>query len=265
MDFNPADFAVTPGAMSAPEEDEDINAQLSAIPGLGGAYKNLLAVRTKRQQENADAAAKAWADYKNTMVSERVGPTKLERIASALTAFGRPTANGNFFEALSNANQNMQETGAAVAAAERERKQTLAKLAFQQAQALAQQKEAGAADIENLQLQTLKQAGKSVSIEPRTKDQLYTFLAAKKARGEPLTSGENEVWSALNPERTADIVAGIQSKLARGMPLSPGEREILKRKDPAWMHRAPKAGKTEGLSAAAAAADKMGITITGGR
>lgn len=153
--YNP-DFSVTP-----PEDDEtdtlDINAQLSAMPGIGGMYQTLLAGRQKRQQLAAANTAQMWQNYKDQLTQERVGPSKLERVASALSAFGAaPTRNGNFFEALNAANKNMQETGAEAAAADRARKKMLNELAFKQQQAVAEREEAGASSTEAFQIAALK-------------------------------------------------------------------------------------------------------------
>jgi len=153
--YNP-DFSATP-----PEDDEtdtpDIDTQLSALPGIGGMYQSILAGRQKRQTQNAADTAQMWQNYKDQMTQERVGPSKLERIASALTAFGAaPTRNGNFFQALNAANKNMLETGAEAAAADRARKKALSELSFKQAQALAAQKETGATGNEAFQIAALK-------------------------------------------------------------------------------------------------------------
>jgi len=155
--YNP-DFSATP-----PEDDEpdemDIDAQLSAMPGIGGMYQSILAGRQKRQQQTAADTAQMWQNYRDQMTQERVGPSKLERIASALTAFGAaPTRNGNFFQALNAANKNMLETGAEAAAADRARKKALSELSFKQAQALAAQKETGATSNEAFQIAALKAA-----------------------------------------------------------------------------------------------------------
>lgn len=155
--YNP-DFAATP-AEDDETDDTDINAQLSAMPGIGGMYQSILAGRQKRQQLASANTAQMWQNYKDQLTQERVGPTKLERIASALTAFGAaPTRNGNFFQALNAANRSMQETGAEAAAADRARKKMLSELGFKQAQALAEQEEAGASGMEALQMQALKTA-----------------------------------------------------------------------------------------------------------
>lgn len=154
--YNP-DFSAMP-----PEDDEEtdtpyIDAQLSAMPGIGRMYQSILAGRQKRQTQNAADTAQMWQNYKDQMTQERVGPSKLERIASALTAFGAaPTRNGNFFQALNAANKNMLESGAEAAAADRARKKALSELSFKQAQALAVQKETGATDNEAFQIAALK-------------------------------------------------------------------------------------------------------------
>lgn len=157
--YNP-DFEASP-----PEDDEtdttapDIDAQLSAMPGIGSMYQSILAGRQKRQAQNTADTAQMWQNYKDQMTQERVGPTKLERIASALTAFGAaPTRKGNFFEALNAANKNMLETGAEASAADRARKKALSELSFKQSQSMATQRETGASEIEDLQMQALKTA-----------------------------------------------------------------------------------------------------------
>ena len=155
--FNP-DFAAPP-AEDDETDDTDINAQLSAMPGIGGMYQSILAGRQKRLDLSKANASQMWQNYRDQLTQERVGPSKLERVAAALSAFGAaPTRNGNFFQALNAANQSMQETGAEAAAADRARKKALADLSFKQAQALAEQEETGASGMEALQMQALKTA-----------------------------------------------------------------------------------------------------------
>jgi hypothetical protein len=153
--YNP-DFSATP-----PEEDETedalINPQLSATPGMGARAQAILAGRQKRQQLASANAGQMWQNYRDQLTQERVGPTKLERIASALTAFGAaPTRKGNFFEALNAANKNMLETGAEAAAAARARQKTLNELGFKQAQDLAAREETAASGNEDFELEALK-------------------------------------------------------------------------------------------------------------
>lgn len=155
--YNP-DFAATPSEDNE-TDTPDIDTQLSAMPGIGGMYQSILAGRQKRQTQTAADTAQMWQNYRDQMTQERVGPSKLERIASALTAFGAaPTRNGNFFQALNAANKNMLESGAEAAAADRARKKALSELSFKQAQALATQKETGATGNEAFQIAALKAA-----------------------------------------------------------------------------------------------------------
>jgi len=174
--YNP-DFAATPSEDDEPGTDAtDINAFLSADPRIGGVYQSALAAKQKRLDLSKANAAQMWQNYKDQLTQERVGPTKLERIASALTAFGAaPTRSGNFFEALNAANKNMLETGAEAAAADRSRKKMLNELGFKQAQDLAEREEAGASGIDALQMQALKTVGtpaKRTQIAPAAFDKL---------------------------------------------------------------------------------------------
>ena len=193
--YNP-DFSATP-----PEDDEldemDIDAQLSAMPGIGGMYQSILSGRQKRQKQTAADTAQMWQNYKDQMTQERVGPTKLERIASALTAFGAaPTRSGNFFEALNAANRSMLETGAEAAAADRARKKALADLSFKQAQASADLAETNASGTEALQLQALKTAA----------------AAAAKGTGAKVTTGvdnDNRAYVfTRNPDGSGIVMFG---------------------------------------------------------
>ena len=153
--FNP-DFAATP-AEDDETDDTDINPQLSAVPGIGARSQAILAGRLKRQQLATANAGQMWQNYRDQLTQERVGPSKLERIASALTAFGAaPTRDGNFFQALNAANRSMQETGAEAAAADRARKKMLSELGFKQAQDLAAREEAAASGNEDFELEALK-------------------------------------------------------------------------------------------------------------
>lgn len=184
--FNP-DFAATP-AEDDETDDTDINAQLSAMPGLGGMYQSVLAGRQKRLDLSKANASQMWQNYRDQLTQERVGPSKLERVAAALSAFGAaPTRNGNFFQALNAANRSMQETGAEAAAADRARKKALADLSFKQAQAVAEQEETGASGMESLQIAAIKAAA-----------------SANKAPGDKVTTGVDNSNRAYVFTRKAD-------------------------------------------------------------
>ena len=156
--YNP-DFSAMPPEDDEETDDMDVNAQLSAMPGLGGMYQSVLAGRQKRLDLSKANASQMWQNYRDQLTQERVGPSKLERVAAALSAFGAaPTRNGNFFQALNAANRSMQETGAEAAAADRARKKALADLSFKQAQAVAEQEETGASGMESLQIAAIKAA-----------------------------------------------------------------------------------------------------------
>lgn len=156
--FNP-DFSAMPPEDDEETDDMDVNAQLSAMPGLGGMYQSVLAGRQKRLDLSKANASQMWQNYRDQLTQERVGPSKLERVAAALSAFGAaPTRDGNFFQALNAANRSMQETGAEAAAADRARKKALADLSFKQAQAVAEQEETGASGMEALQIAAIKAA-----------------------------------------------------------------------------------------------------------
>ena len=156
--YNP-DFSAMPPEDDEETDDMDVNAQLSAMPGLGGMYQSVLAGRQKRLDLSKANASQMWQNYRDQLTQERVGPSKLERVAAALSAFGAaPTRDGNFFQALNAANRSMQETGAEAAAADRARKKALADLSFKQAQAVAEQEETGASGMESLQIAAIKAA-----------------------------------------------------------------------------------------------------------
>ena len=185
--FNP-DFSAMPPEDDEETDDMDVNAQLSAMPGLGGMYQSVLAGRQKRLDLSKANASQMWQNYRDQLTQERVGPSKLERVAAALSAFGAaPTRNGNFFQALNAANRSMQETGAEAAAADRARKKALADLSFKQAQAVAEQEETGASGMESLQIAAIKAAA-----------------SANKAPGDKITTGVDSSNRAYVFTRKAD-------------------------------------------------------------
>jgi len=141
MVFNPKAFAVDLIDTGVPADSMNAGWYSSLMPAL----QQQRADRQKRADAEATAAAARWEAARVALNNERVGPSKLERVASALTAFGAaPTRNGNFFEALNAANKNMLQTGQESALADRTRKQKLAELAFKQEEALAQQRSSAA-------------------------------------------------------------------------------------------------------------------------
>jgi len=207
--YNP-DFAATPSEDDEPGTDAtDINAFLSADPRIGGMYKSALAATQKRLDLSKANATQMWQNYKDQLTNDRVGPTKLERIASALTAFGAaPTRKGNFFEALNAANKNMLETGAETAAADRARKKALSELAFKQQQDLGEREEKGAAGIDALQLQALKTLGttpKLPTLVPLTKDAAGRSLNPLTLK--PLSPGKDAVTTRGEEVSLAELTA----------------------------------------------------------
>lgn len=202
----PANFAEDDETTAA--DGTDINAFLSADPRIGGVYQSALAAKQQRLDLAKANAGQMWQNYRDQLTQERVGPTKLERIASALTAFGAaPTRKGNFFEALNAANKNMLETGAEAAAADRSRKKMLNELAFKQAQDLAEREEAGASGIDALQLQAIKTLGapaKRAPLVPVQRDALGSIVNG--LTGRPFSPGKNAVNVYGEEVNTADYL-----------------------------------------------------------
>jgi hypothetical protein len=203
----PANFAEDDETTAA--DATDINAFLSADPRIGGVYQSALAAKQKRLDLAKANAGQMWQNYRDQLTQERVGPTKLERIASALTAFGAaPTRSGNFFEALNAANKNMLETGVEAAAADRSRKKMLNELGFKQAQDLAEREEAGASGIDALQLQAIKTLGtapKLPTLVPLTKDAAGRSLNPLTLK--PLSPGKDAVTTVGEEVSLADLTA----------------------------------------------------------
>lgn len=216
--YNPA-FAANLTANPAGDDEEtaadgvDVNAFLSADPRIGGVYQSALAAKQKRLDLAKANNAQMWQNYRDQLTQERVGPTKLERIASALTAFGAaPTRSGNFFEALNAANKNMLETGGEAAAAARSRQKMLNELSFKQAQDLAEREEAGASGIDALQMQALKTLGtapKLPTLVPLTKDAAGRSLNPLTLK--PLSPGKDAVTTHGDEVSLADLTARYAS------------------------------------------------------
>jgi hypothetical protein len=159
MAFNPKSFAVDLIDTGVPAGSMNAGWYSSLMPAL----RQQGVDRQKRATAEAAAAAARWEAARAALNNERVGPSKLERVASALTAFGAPTEHGNFFEALNAANKNMMQTGQESALAVRARKQQLAELAFKQEEALAQQRSSAADAQDEITAQQLALSTKGLT------------------------------------------------------------------------------------------------------
>ena len=209
-----------------------------------------------------EANAARWKARTDALKSSRLDtPGKMERIADALLAFGAPT-RGNNWAALSNATNALSLSGKQISDAEREQKNELDRLRYQEEDAAAAIREKyGFAGAEGRQALAVKAA--DAANKPMTKDRMYGELSDLVASGATLTEGQQRVWDSLNQQSPSDIWAGIQAKIAQGIPLTAGERTIATQKQPAWMHRAPPKAKAGSISPAVDAAAKAGIRIVG--
>lgn len=81
---------------------------------------------------------KGYDDYAKMLREQRLGPSKRERIAEALIAFGQPTRSGRFGEALVNGASTFAQSARENRQAQMQREAEIAKLGFQKTQAMAE-------------------------------------------------------------------------------------------------------------------------------